>query len=300
MKRSWVKPDLRFSREWFFNYTLIVLGSLVMALGYVLFIVPYKIVPGGVYGIAIVLHHTAGFPTGITGLVLNIPLFIWGIRELGPRFGLKTMVGLVLTSAFIDLITLWWGTVPVTEDVLVSAIFGGVFIGVGLGCIFRAKATTGGSDIVAQIMTKHTRVPVGQTLMLVDTLVVSVGIAAFHDITLALYAVITIFVTGKVIDAVVTGLKFYMSAVIISDHADAIRDRIINQMRRGGTFLLGQGMYRQQDKKVIFCAVSRRELAALREHIREVDAHAFMTVWNTREILGEGFKDFSQVDELDG
>ena len=136
--------------------------------------------------------------------------------------------------------------------------------------------------------------------MLVDTLVVSVGIAAFQDITLALYAVITIFVTGKVIDAVVTGLKFYMSAVIISDHADAIRDRIINEMRRGGTFLLGQGMYREQDKKVIFCAVSRRELAALREHIREIDAHAFMTVWNTREILGEGFKDFSQLDELDG
>lgn len=287
--KSPFRKDLRFSRRWFLSYLQIVLGSIVMAGGYVLFIVPYRIVPGGVYGVSIVAHYLFGLPTGTTALVLNIPLLWWGIRELGPRFGAKTMVGLVLTSGFIDLLTLWWGEQPATADPLVSSIFGGVLIGAGLGLIFRSRATSGGSDIVAQILTKRTRVPVGQMLMVVDAAVVGVGIAAFHDITLALYALVTIFVTGKVIDAVVVGMRYYKTAMIISAEHDRIRDRIINSMGRGGTYLLAKGMYNNAPKKVIFCAVSRRELPELEMHVREVDPTAFMTVFDTREVLGEGF-----------
>ena len=285
-----------FSSEWFRDYAFIVLGSVLMALGYVWFIVPYKVVPGGVYGIAIVLHYLLGLPTGVTGLVLNIPLLLWGIRELGPKFGVKTLVGLVLTSAFIDGITWWWGSEAlIAEDIIISSVFGGLLIGVGLAFIFRAKATTGGSDIVAQIWNKYTRLPVGQALVIVDTAVVLLGVLAFSDIRLALYAVVTIYVTGKVVDAVVTGLNYRKGAFIISDRPEFIRPHILHDLNRGGTFFYGAGMYKGQDKKVIFTAVNRRELAALQDYVRREDPNAFMTVFDIHDVLGEGFRAFEDA-----
>ena len=156
-----------FSRSWFINYTLIIIGSFIMAAGYVFFITPHRIVPGGVYGISIVIHYLTesifkfapdGLPVGLMGLIMNIPLTIIGIRVLGPRFGIKTILGFFLTAGFIDLGMLVWGTVPLVEgDVLLSCIFGGVLIGFGLGLVFRSRATTGGSDIVAMIFAKYTR-----------------------------------------------------------------------------------------------------------------------------------------------
>ncbi len=156
-----------FSRSWFINYTLIIIGSCIMAAGYVFFITPHRIVPGGVYGISIVIHYLTegifkfapdGLPVGLMGLIMNIPLTIIGIRVLGPRFGIKTILGFFLTAGFIDLQMLVWGTVPLVEgDVLLSCIFGGVLIGFGLGLVFRSRATTGESDIVAMIFAKNTR-----------------------------------------------------------------------------------------------------------------------------------------------
>lgn len=297
-KVSFIKKDKLFSSGWWLNYARLLAGALIMSLGYVLFIVPYKIVPGGVYGIAIVLNYYFGLPIGTMGLIMNIPLLVWGIRVLGPRFGAKTLVGLVLTSALIDLNTLWYGVKPLTEDPLASSIFGGVFIGVGLGLIFRSKATTGGSDIIAQIMRKKTNVPVGQGLILIDFLVVSLGVLAFKDFTLALYALITIFVTGKVVDTVVSGMNWYKSALIITSRPEELRRRILYQMGRGGTFLLGQGMFSGSDWKIVFCTVNRRELAILEEHVRETDPDAFMTVFDSSEVLGEGFQALVETDSL--
>ena len=295
---SFVKRDVRFSRDWFLSYAGIALGSFVMAIGYVYFIVPYKIVNGGVFGIAIVAHHHWGLPVGVTGLVLNIPLVLWGIRELGPRFGLKTIVGMVLTSVMIDLLSWATGDIALSQDPLISAIYGGVLIGIGLGLIFRARATSGGSDIVAQIATKHTRIPVGQTLMVVDSVIVVIGVATFRDVTLALYAVTAIFVTGKVIDAVVAGLQYLKTVVIISDQTEALREVILNRMGRGGTILKGEGMFTGHTKDVIYCAVNRRDLATLVSWVREIDPHAFMTIFNTQDVVGEGFKSFDKVDDL--
>jgi uncharacterized membrane-anchored protein YitT (DUF2179 family) len=292
---TFVSKEKIFSRKWFISYSLITLGSIIMAAGYVFFIAPNKIVPGGVYGIGIVLHHLIGIPVGLTGLAFNIPLTLIGIRVLGPRFGVKTVVGFVLASIFIDGLTYIWGDVPlVPDDMLLSSIFGGVLIGFGLGLIFKSRATSGGSTIIAMIMSKYTRLPIGQTLMVVDSVIVLVGLVAFRDWTIPLYSWIVIFITGKVIDGVLQGVSYEKTLFIISEKYKEISEKILVDLNRGGTFLEGKGMYNQDEKKIIFVNVSRREVAILQDFINDIDPNAFVTVIDASEILGKGFKSLNE------
>jgi len=290
-------PEKIFSKKWFISYTFILLGSIIMAAGYVFFIAPHKIVPGGVYGIGIVLHHLFDIPVGLTGLAFNIPLTIIGIRVLGPRFGVKTIVGFVLASGFIDGLTLLYGTEPlVPGEPLLSSVFGGLLIGLGLGIIFKSKATSGGSTILAMIMSKYTRIPIGQTLMVVDSVIVLVGLVAFGDWTIPLYSWIAIYVTGKVIDGVMEGVSYEKTLFIISDKYEEISQKILFDLNRGGTLLEAKGMYNKAEKKVIFVNVSRREVVILQEYIRELDPDAFITVMDATEILGKGFKSLHEKE----
>lgn len=280
--------DRLFSWRWFRSYLLIITGSMIMSAGYSFFADPHKIVPGGVYGTAIVIHHVFGFPTGMVGLVFNIPLFIAGILILGPRFGVKTFVGTILTSGFIDLFnSLEWGS-P-TDDLMLASIVSGLLIGSGLALIFKAKATTGGSDIIAQIIHKYTRMPVGQLLIFTDSLIVTVGVVAFKDFSLALYALITIYITGKVLDAILLGGNNRKAVFVISDKHEEIREFILKKLSRGGTYFNGQGMYKKEEKKVIYTALSRRELAALQDFVKDTDSEAFISVFDTNQIYGRGF-----------
>jgi uncharacterized membrane-anchored protein YitT (DUF2179 family) len=288
---AFITTEKIFSRRWFVSYTLILVGSFILAMGFVFFITPYKIVPGGVYGIGIVLHHLIGVPVGLTGLALNIPLTIIGIRILGPRFGIKTIVGFVLASIFIDGITWIWGEAPLVEDdALLSSIFGGVLIGFGLGLIFKSRATSGGSDIVAMILAKYTRMPLGQLLIMVDSVIVIVGLIAFGDWKIPLYSWIVIFITGKVIDITMEGINYEKTLFIISDKYQQISEKILHDLNRGGTFIEGRGMYNNTEKKIIFVNVNRRELSILQDYINRIDPRAFLTVIDAAEILGEGFK----------
>jgi len=292
------QPDKLFSARWFRDYTLILIGTLAVASGYVFFITPYKIVPGGVYGIAIVIHYMSGFPIGMTALVFNIPLTIVATRILGPRFGTKTVVGFILTSVFVDLLTLWYGESPLVQgDALVSGIFGGVIIGFGVGLIFKAKATSGGSDVIAMIVSKYTKFPLGQMQMVVDSVIVLTGFIAFGDWRIPLYSWITIFVMGKVIDVVQQGVSYDKTLFIISDKHKEICATVLNDIHRGGTILDGDGMYNGSSKKIIFTVVNRRELAILEERINNIDPKAFLTVIDANEILGKGFKSLSEKIE---
>jgi uncharacterized membrane-anchored protein YitT (DUF2179 family) len=288
---AFLQKDKLFTRKWFISYGLIVIGTLLVSLGYVYFITPYKIVPGGIYGISIVLHHTFGLPVGLTALAFNIPLTIIGTRVLGPRFGAKTVVGFVLTSVFVDVLSYFSEFKPLVDgDPLLSSIFGGAIIGVGVGLIFKSKATSGGSDVIAMIISRFTRLPLGLMMMAVDSVIVLVGFVAFGDWHIPLYSWITIFVMGKVIDAVLQGVSYEKTIFIVSDQHQAIRDKIINDLHRGGTYLNAEGMYNGNQKKVIFTVVNRRELAMLEEFINQVDPKAFLTVMDANEILGKGFK----------
>jgi uncharacterized membrane-anchored protein YitT (DUF2179 family) len=279
-----------FTKKWFISYSFIIIGSFILATGFVMFITPYKIVPGGVYGISIVLHYLFGTPVGIMALVFDIPLTIIGIKILGPRFGFKTVLGFSLTAIFTDTLTFFWGYEPLVKgDALLSSIFGGVLLGVGIGLIFKAKATSGGSDIVAMIINKYTKIPLGLLMIYVDSCIVLIGLIVFRDWKIPLYSWIVIFITGKVVDIVLEGVSYEKSLFIISDKHEEIRDKIINNLNRGGTYIDGKGMFNMADRKVIFTVVSRRELALLEEYIHKIDPKAFLTVIDAREILGEGF-----------
>ncbi|MBI9038234.1 MAG: YitT family protein [Bacteroidales bacterium] len=292
---SFIVKEKLFSKKWFIAYSLIVVGALILAAGFVFFITPYKIIPGGVYGIAIVLHYTFGFPVGLTALCFDIPLTLIGIKVLGPRFGIKTVVGFVLTALFVDGLTFLWGEQPLVEnDALLSSVFGGVLIGFGLGLIFKAKATSGGSDIVAMIIGKYTKLPLGQLMIAVDSSIVLIGLFVFGDWKVPLYSLIVIFVTGKVIDAVLQGINYDKTLFIVSDKYIQIKDKIINDLNRGGTYIKGNGMYNNSDKTIIFTVLNRRELAILQGYINQIDPKAFLTVINANEILGNGFKSLNE------
>jgi uncharacterized membrane-anchored protein YitT (DUF2179 family) len=295
---SILQPDKAFTARWFRDYAFIVTGTLAVASGYVFFITPYKIVPGGVYGIAIVIHYMSGFPVGLTALAFNIPLTIIATRILGPRFGTKTVVGFILTSVFVDLLTLLHGESPLVKgDALVSGIFGGVVIGFGVGLIFKSKATSGGSDVISMIVVKYTKLPLGQMQMLVDSVIVFTGFIAFGDWRIPLYSWITIFIMGKVIDVVQQGVSYDKTLFIISDKHEEICSIVLNDIHRGGTIMDGEGMFNGASKKIIFTVVNRRELSILEEMINQIDPKAFLTVIDANEILGKGFKSLSEKIE---
>ena len=295
---AFLQKDKIFSKRWLLHYSLIVVGSFILASGFVLFITPYKIVPGGVYGISIVLHHLFGTPVGLVALAFDIPLTIIGIKVLGPRFGVKTVVGFVLTAVFVDTITYFYGTEPLVEgDPLLSSIFGGLFVGLGLGLIFKSRATSGGSDIIAMIIGKYTKLPVGQLMIMVDSAIVIVGLFAFQDWKIPLYSLIVIFITGKVIDVVLEGANYDKVLLIVSDKTQEIRDKIINDVNRGGTLLYGEGLYSNVERKIVFTVVNRRETVMLQDYINKIDPSAFVTVINANEILGNGFKSLKEKVE---
>jgi len=301
-----IQKDIPFSKKWFVAYSLVILGAFVLAAGYALFIVPYNLVPGGVYGISIIVHYLTqdvleflplGFPVGIVGLILYIPLTLLGLKVLGPRFGAKTITGFILSSFFIDLLSQVVGEndpMGLNDDILLASIFGGVLIGVGLGLIFKSRATSGGSDIVAMVISKYTKWPMSQLLIYIDSTIVILGLVVFKDWKIPLYSWITIYVTARVVDMVIEGMDYEKMVLIVTSKPDEIKDIIINDLNRSGTFLMGEGMYNSEPKKMIHTVVNRRELSILEDYIQRIDPDAFLTVVDAREILGNGFKSLSE------
>jgi len=292
-----------FSKQWFLSYSMLVLGTFILALGYAYFMAPYRIVPGGIYGISIILHDQFGFPLGMTALVFNLPLTLIGLKILGPRFGAKTFVCFILTALFTDGLTYiadrFYNGDPLNlhDEVLLASIFGGVVMGIGVGLIFKTRASSGGSDVLASILSKYTRIPLGQQLMIIDSCIVFVGFLVFQEWKIPLYSLLTIFLMGKVIDMAIQGFSSEKTLFIISDKSEEIRKIIIDDLRRGGTILDGQGMYSGDEKKVIFVTVSRKEVVDLQQYIHKIDPLAFMVVIDAGEILGKGFKSLEKKFE---
>jgi len=288
---AFITKEKLFSWEWFRAYSYIVSGTFIMAVAYVIFISPFKFAPGGVYGIAIVLHHLFQFPIGISGILMDIPLTILGFWILGPRFGVKTIAGMLLLSGWISAIEYFYGYEPfVPGQPMLSALYGGVLIGIGLGLVFKSKATSGGSDIIAMILAKYVHISLGQLMIIVDSLIVLLSWIAFKDPMIPLFSWVIIFITGKVVDIIIEGVAYEKTLFIISEKHAEIRDKIINDLGRGGTFINGKGMYAGKDKTVIFTVVNRREMVILKSYISKIDPYAFLTVVNANEVLGDGFK----------
>lgn len=291
--------DKLFSKKWFISYSYLVIGTFILALGYSFFMTPYKIIPGGIYGISIVLHHKFGFPVGMAALFFNLPLTLIGLKMLGPKFGVKTFVCFLLTALFTDGVVLLWGHDPLQlqDEVLLASIFGGVIMGIGVGLIFRSRASSGGSDVIASILSKYTKIPLGTQLMIVDSVIVLIGFAVFQDWKIPLYSWLTIFIMGKVIDVVLHGFTDDKTVFIISSKSEEIRMAIIHDLKRGGTIFNGKGMFTKEEKEVLYTVVNRREVSDLVHYIFAIDPEAFISIQDAHEIIGKGFKSIAEKME---
>jgi len=280
-----------FSREWLVNHFWVVLGSVVMAAGYNLFIIPHLVVPGGVIGLAQLINQVSGLPVGVMALAINLPLLLIATRILGPGYGVKTVLSMIVSSIGIDALAHWRGLEPVIPDILVSTVFGGVIIGLAVAMIIRGKATAGGTSLLGQVLSRLTRISTGRCMLYIDGVIVLTSAVVLRDITAAPYAIIGIFAISRALDAVLNGLDASKALMIISQKHEEIRQVILRGLDRGGTVLSGHGLFdSSEERQVIFTALSRRETVALQKRIRDIDPEAFCMVFNTAEVLGSGFK----------
>jgi uncharacterized membrane-anchored protein YitT (DUF2179 family) len=278
------------AKQVIYEYIGLMVGALIMALALVFFLIPAKIAPGGVSGLAIVLNVLYGLPVGVVMLLFNVPLYLMGLKLLGKTFGVRTLFAFIWVSIFTDGITELLGKPVATTEPLLASIFGGVILGIGLGVVFRYKGTTAGSDIVGQIINKYTNVSVGIGIMFVDFFVITLAGIAFKDVNLALYGFISLYFSSKVLDLILDGFDYARSFHIISEKQDEIIELITKDMNRGGTELKGTGFYTRQARNVLYTVVTRREVATLRQEILKIDPRAFVIISNVHEVLGEGFR----------
>jgi len=241
---------------------------------------------------------------GITMLALNVPLFIMGMRYIGRKFVIRTLLSTILLSVFIDVLEPYTDFFsrhflqrlehsPSVPDLLLYSIFGGFLMGVGLGMVFKFNATTGGSDLAARIVNHFIpNFTMGQLILFIDASVIVFAAISFQSFLLSLYAMVTLYISSKVIDAVLEGVNFAKAVFIISDKPDEISNIILNDLDRGVTSLKGTGMYTGDDKQVLLCVVQRGQLPLLKEIVKNVDDKAFVILTDIREVLGEGFKTY--------
>lgn len=290
---------MKYLRDYFF----IILGTAIAGFGIACFVTPAKIAPGGVNGIATIVYYLLGLDTGLTMLVVSIPLFLIGIKIFGPLYGAKSFFGMLLLSLFVTLfgqLTDYRGFLDYSDkiDILLSAIFGGVLLGGGVGTVMKAGANTGGTDIVAQILCRYTGIPLGNALFLCDGLIVVAGGLAF-GFERALFALCTLYISGQMVNYVVMnmGNRYAKTAYIVSPAYETIGKRIIAELHHGGTVIDGVGIFTGQNRKLLMAVVPNMEITHLTKIVHEEDAQAFMFVLETYQVLGFGFVPMQKVLE---
>ena len=268
------------------DYSLIVIGAFLQALSYVLFLAPYKIVPGGVYGISIVLHYLSqgvfswlpgGLPMGLTALCFNVPLLLLAMKKLGLASGPKTIVTFLLISIFTDSITYIVGSTPLVEnDRFIASFYGGAILGVGVTCIFRAQSTSAGTDVLARVVARSTGAKVSNLIIIIDSCVVVLGLIVFKDWAVPLYSWFTIFVYGKIVE-MFQQENPNRAVFIVSKKPKDLENVILKKMDMGGTYLHGRGMYEGREEEIIFTLADRNKLHQLKNEVKKVDPNAFIS-----------------------
>jgi uncharacterized membrane-anchored protein YitT (DUF2179 family) len=278
------------------DYLLIVVGTAVQAVSMHLFFIPSKLAAGGLSGAAQIINNYTGWPIGVMVLVGNIPLFFIGWKYLGGRrFLTRTIFGAVCYSIFLDSLHFFLPRGGLTDDFLLNALYGGIVGGVGAGLVFRAKATSGGTDILARFMDRRWGIPLSQSYLYTDGLVVFLAALAFsweH----ALYAVVALYIGGVVMEVTTSGLNVDRVATIVTQMPEAVASGILMVMERGVTNWNGKGMYTGQAKAVLLCAISRAEVAQLKAIIHEADPLAFVIIGQAQEVWGEGFRHLRETE----
>lgn len=270
-----------------------LVGSVVFAAGFSLFLEPNGLNPGGISGLAMVLVELLGFGSvGSLTVVINLPLFILGGMKIGKRFFAGSLIGLLVSSVLIDTFALIPFPCP---DVLVSALYGGALCGLGLGVVYLSGGSTGGSDILVRLLKlRYRNVPIGQISLCFDAVVAVLTGLVFRDVSKALYAGVAVFICGQVVDAVIYRFDYSKVALIISSEYEAIAQAIGTKLDRGATFLHGEGTHSHHSTKVVLAAVKKQQVAELKELVMEIDPNAFVIVQEAHQVLGDGFSHYSR------
>ncbi|GAA3345061.1 YitT family protein [Lysinibacillus sp. FSL M8-0216] len=273
-------------RENIVDYVYVIVGATVIAIGFNVFLLPNQVASGGVSGISTILHGLFGWNPGIVQYAFNIPLFIAGVLLLGKKFGIKSFIG-TITLPFIVLLTNSWE--PWTDNPLLGALFGGIVVGLGIGLVFKGNASTGGTDLLAQIITKYTGLTLGTSVLLIDG-IIAISAAVVFDLEKGLYALIGLYVTTKTIDIIQLGFSQSKMVYIITLKQDEVREAIYAEVNRGVTKLQAFGGYTGEARPVLMVVVYQTEFTKLKQLIKSVDPSAFVIVSDAYEVLGEGFK----------
>lgn len=287
-----MKHDLRYYVK---SYAIITLGSLIYALAYNIFYAPNLVAMGGLTGLGQVLNALFPvLPVGITVFVMNVPLFIMGWKFIGGHLLVSSLYAMTFSSLAIDVLDMIYQFPPM--DTMLAAIFGGALLGLGIGLVFSKGATTGGTDLIARLLKlKFAWLPMGTLVLIPDFIVIALAAMAFGKVETALYGIVSLYITTKVMDTVLYGMDSSKVAYIISDACREITDAVI-AMDRGATILHGEGAYSGDEKKVLMVAFKQREIVPLKEKVNEIDPRAFLIVCDAHDVLGEGFRTYSKDD----
>lgn len=286
LKRTW---------PWVRDLGLILIGSLAQAFGLRLFLIPADLASGGVSGISQLVNHFTGWPIGLMVLLGNIPLFLLGWRLLGGRrFGLRTATAVISYSLFVDVLALFLPEAGLTDDILLNSLYGAVISGFGYGLVYRARGTSGGSDILARILNHWRGVSMSTSYMMVDSAVI-LGAGLVFGWKQALYALIALYVSGLVAEGTLQGPTTVRTALIVTGQPELVSDRILEEMQRGVTVMPATGGYTGESRTVLYCVVTKVEVALLKTIVHEVDPKAFMVIGQAHEALGEGFQPLKTV-----
>lgn len=264
----------------------LLVGILVMAAAFNVFLIPNRIAAGGISGLGIILLHLFDIPVGLTIFAANVPLLLLSWRIIGRRFVINSLIGAAFLSVSIELLAFLR---PLTTDLLLASIYGGILVGIGVGIVFRAQGSSGGTGLAARIINHYFGLTIGQSFLIVDFVVIALALI-FLDPEVALYALLALFVSSKVTDMVQEGLSFSKAALIISDNTREIAARVLTELERGATEIPAQGAYTGEERMTLLVVLSQQEVSRLKAIVHSSDPAAFVVISNVSEVLGEGFR----------
>lgn len=275
-------------RKFLKNTFSIIFGCILMAGGTSFFLLPNKLSAGGFAGISTIVYYLFKIPLGTFMLAINVPIFILTYYKLGKRFAINSIIGATLYSVFVDI----FDKLPaVTDDRLLACIYGGILTGVGTGILLNVKSSTGGTELVTNIIRSYNaKYTTSKLIIIIDTVIVILNVIFFGEIEIGLYSAIAIIIMGKVIDILVEGTNFSKLLFIISEKNDKIAKEIGTNVKRGSTGIYGKGMFKDNSKIVLMCAIGRGDLPKVKQIVKEIDKDAFIIISNAREVLGMGFR----------
>lgn len=276
-------------KKYALEYIYIIIGAFLMAVSTALFLLPNQLSTGGISGISTILYYSCNYPVGLTMLLINVPLFVIAMVKVNKRLFFKSILGTILLSVFIDLLE---NLSPITNDRFLACIYGGIIMGIGTAIILKAGASTGGTDLLSYVIRAYNnKFKSSRVIIIADTIIIFFNIIFFKEIEIGLYSVIAIYLMGKMIDIIFEGIYFTKIMFIISEKYEEISKEIGILVKRGSTGIYSKGMYSGKQNVMLFCVASRKEVAEIKQIIKQIDKNAFIVTTDAIETLGKGFSE---------